>query len=670
MDHQEENVDDNINIRHAQPPPPPSSSSSCYALLRDALNNSDQLTAMISNYSTSYNAVNVGIVLPILQYSLSITKNNTDEPYSSPRQFEVTSSVQSTIISAIRLLQNNDNGNNGEEEEEEQDSIVASSLLAGMIFGQLIGGYLGDVLGKRKAILLVMILQIGGSIGSACISTSSMGLSALEQLAIWRFILGIGAGGVYPLAAVLAAESKGDDDDDDDSLNSVQLQNGGYSPTSSVDDHDDDDDANYTTTMASESSDEIASFRRIALTFSTQGIGFITVPLIAYILLEFRCNVDFIWRFLLGIGALPGFVVLFLRLRQGKRLRDKREKVEQSEANNLSDRVVEDDSNENNNGENAVADSSKRNHSGSVEMAPSSTDCSSPPPSLLLSDSHDSNESQEPDNELALVEHSYIESDMEEAANYNELSRVSNQQQSPSLWESIANEPNLCRKFAGTAGTWFLFDVLFYGNTLFEPLVLEAAFGSHGDNDGYSLLQTTVRDSLMISLLSLPGYFVTVAVIGKRTCGCCSNRRSTSPNRCGFPSCVPCHQTPTFIQMQGFLFMFILYLCIGLFWVALSDIQWLLLLLYAASFFFANYGPNTTTFLLPSVTYSKNCRSTLNGLSAAAGKLGALIGSAAFAPAAEELGESTVMIFCGCVSLLALVLTKVCVKGINSGATL
>ena len=165
MDHQEENVDDNINIRHAQPP----SSSSCYALLRDALNNSDQLTAMISNYSTSYNAVNVGIVLPILQYSFSITKNNTDEPYSSPRQFEVTSSVQSTIISAIRLLQNNDNGNNGEEEEEEQDSIVASSLLAGMIFGQLIGGYLGDVLGKRKAILLVMILKIGGSIGSACI---------------------------------------------------------------------------------------------------------------------------------------------------------------------------------------------------------------------------------------------------------------------------------------------------------------------------------------------------------------------------------------------------------------------------------------------------------------------------------------------------------------------
>ena len=664
-DHQEKEDVDDRSSHDGHQSPASDSSTSCYALLRGALRNSDQLTAMISNYSTSYNAVNVGIVLPMLQYSLSAaTNDNTpnNEPYSSPRQLKFTS-VQSTILSAVRLLQNNNNDNG---EEEEQDSIVASSLLAGMIFGQLVGGYLGDVLGKRKAILLVMILQIGGSLGSACISTSenSGGMNALEQLAVWRFFLGLGAGGVYPLAAVMAAESKGDDDDD--TANSMHLQNGGYSPTSSVDDDDD-----HTTVLASESSDEIASFRRIALTFSTQGIGFITVPLIAYILLELQCNVDFIWRLLLGIGALPGFAVLFLRLRQGERIRDryKREKVEQDEIN-LPDRV-EVNPDEKNNGSNEVKENTKIADSGSVEMAPSSSDCSTPPPSLLLSDSQDSNTSdssaleQEPDNELALVEHSYIESDMEEAANYNEPPRISNQQQSPSLWESIANEPNLCRKFAGTAGTWFLFDVLFYGNTLFEPLVLEAAFGSRDGNDAYSLLQTTVRDSLVISLLSIPGYFVTVAVIGKRTCGCCSNRSSVSPNRCGFPSCVPCYQTPAFIQMQGFLLMFILYLSIGLFWDALSNWQWLLLLLYASSFFFANYGPNTTTFLLPSVTYSKNCRSTLNGLSAAAGKTGALLGSAAFAPAADELGESTVMIFCGCVSLFALVLTKVCVKGSN-----
>lgn len=92
-------------------------------------------------------------------------------------------------------------------------------------------------------------------------------------------------------------------------------------------------------------------------------------------------------------------------------------------------------------------------------------------------------------------------------------------------------------------GTWFLFDVLFYGNTLFEPLVLKAAFGSDAATtatSGYELLQTTVRDSLIISLLSLPGYFVTVLLIGRRICAC----RTTRSSRFGSASCCACELTP------------------------------------------------------------------------------------------------------------------------------
>jgi len=102
--------------------------------------------------------------------------------------------------------------------------------------------------------------------------------------------------------------------------------------------------------------------------------------------------------------------------------------------------------------------------------------------------------------------------------------------------------------------------------------------------------------------------------------------------------------------MQGFMIMFILYIIIGVWWTSLDQVQWLLVVLYAGTFFFANYGPNTTTFLLPSVTYSEECRSTLNGFSAAARKLGAFAGAAMFAPAADRLGESIVMIFCGVVA--------------------
>jgi len=211
-------------------------------------------------------------------------------------------------------------------------------------------------------------------------------------------------------------------------------------------------------------------------------------------------------------------------------------------------------------------------------------------------------------------------------------------------------------------GTWFLFDLLFYGNTLFEPLVLEAAFGSNSSNtEGYELLQTTVRDSLVISLLSLPGYFVTVALIGRRTCACRSLRSSSSTTRCG--SVFPCVQTPAHIQMQGFFLMFILYIIIGVCWQSLISMQFLLIFLYAGTFFFSNYGPNSTTFLLPSVTYElEDSRSTLNGISAAAGKCGAFLGAALFAPLADTYGESIVMISCGVISLLAFASTKLFIR--------
>lgn len=103
-----------------------------------------------------------------------------------------------------------------------------------------------------------------------------------------------------------------------------------------------------------------------------------------------------------------------------------------------------------------------------------------------------------------------------------------------------------------TQGTWFLFDVVFYGNALFEPFVLEAAFGPHSSySDGYELLQTAVRDSLVISLLSLPGYFITVFVIGRRTCLCVCRaiRSSLSTTRFGL---APCDQSPGEMILDSF----------------------------------------------------------------------------------------------------------------------
>jgi hypothetical protein len=121
----------------------------------------------------------------------------------------------------------------------------------------------------------------------------------------------------------------------------------------------------------------------------------------------------------------------------------------------------------------------------------------------------------------------------------------------------------------------------------------------------------------------------------------------------------------------------------------------LMLLLYGLTFFFSNFGPNrcptatpnpkpkpnpnpnpnpnpspnpspspspiptpdSTTFMLPAETFPPNIRSTLSGFSAACGKLGATIGSAAFKPLAEHAGLPATMLCCAAVSLLGLGLT-------------
>jgi PHS family inorganic phosphate transporter-like MFS transporter len=48
-------------------------------------------------------------------------------------------------------------------------------------------------------------------------------------------------------------------------------------------------------------------------------------------------------------------------------------------------------------------------------------------------------------------------------------------------------------------------------------------------------------------------------------------------------------------------------------------------LLYALTFFFANFGPNSTTFVLPAELFPTRVRSTCHAISAASGKAGAIV---------------------------------------------
>ncbi len=164
------------------------------------------------------------------------------------------------------------------------------------------------------------------------------------------------------------------------------------------------------------------------------------------------------------------------------------------------------------------------------------------------------------------------------------------------------------------------------------------------DDNEFSNLVRNIRDSGLLSLISLPGYFTSIALIGSR-------------------ACFKYIQTPSFIQIQGFVFMAVLYTTIAWAWNELTQHHWLLLGLYGGTFFFSNYGPNTTTFMLPSLTFSPRCRSTLNGICAASGKAGALIGSIVFEPVSKAYGDSVVMFSCAFISVLGAFITFFFCKG-------
>jgi PHS family inorganic phosphate transporter-like MFS transporter len=53
--------------------------------------------------------------------------------------------------------------------------------------------------------------------------------------------------------------------------------------------------------------------------------------------------------------------------------------------------------------------------------------------------------------------------------------------------------------------------------------------------------------------------------------------------------------------------------------------------LYCLANFFQNFGPNTTTFVIPGEAFPTRYRSTAHGISAASGKLGAVISQVGFA---------------------------------------
>ena len=81
------------------------------------------------------------------------------------------------------------------------------------------------------------------------------------------------------------------------------------------------------------------------------------------------------------------------------------------------------------------------------------------------------------------------------------------------------------------------------------------------------------------------------------------------------------------------------------------------LLVFGASYFFAEFGPNTTTFVLASELYPVSMRTTGHGISAGIAKFGAFIGVFVFPILTSAFGLSGTLLITFFFSIIGFVLT-------------
>lgn len=97
------------------------------------------------------------------------------------------------------------------------------------------------------------------------------------------------------------------------------------------------------------------------------------------------------------------------------------------------------------------------------------------------------------------------------------------------------------------------------------------------------------------------------------------------------------------IQYMGFGTLTVLFCVLGFGYDKLNstpEAKKAFIFLYCLANFFQNFGPNVTTFVIPGEVFPTRYRSTAHGISAASGKLGAIVAQVGFARLANIGGKN------------------------------
>jgi MFS transporter, PHS family, inorganic phosphate transporter len=379
-------------------------------------------------------------------------------------------------------------------------ALLNSTMLAAAFLGAFVFGRFADLLGRKRVYWLVAVIMVIGALGSA-LSPSFWVLIA------FRFLLGFGVGGDYPVSAVLMSEYANRKD----------------------------------------------RGKLVGMVFGTQALGLIVGPLVALTLLGAGASGNVAWRTMLALGAIPAAAVVYLRRRMPESPRY------------------------------------QVHVQGQAAMAA---------------------------RQLATFTGGQVGGGAEIAD--GQASRLG-------LRAFLTNRRYLIW-LAGTAGTWFLLDYAYYGNTISTPQIL-------GLISPTASTMTKIALQLAIFVVAaVPGYVLAIARL----------------DRIG-------HRK---LQLAGFAMMAACFLVIAVV-PGMTTVVVPFLLVYGVSYFFTEFGPNMTTFVMPSEIYPVSMRATGHGISAGIGKLGAFIGVFLFPLLQTSLGLRGTLLLTAGISVLGLALTTV-----------
>lgn len=184
-----------------------------------------------------------------------------------------------------------------------------------------------------------------------------------------------------------------------------------------------------------------------------------------------------------------------------------------------------------------------------------------------------------------------------EAAASKPESKARNRQPVLAGWMNLLRHPGLRRLVIGTAVCWFMLDFAYYGNTIASPEIISLLSPNAG------LEHSTLLTLLIFLLAAAPGYAVAILLIDKL------GRKH--------------------IQVQGFFMMALMFGMIAIIpGVATAAAPFVIL--FGISYFFTEFGPNTTTFVYPAEVFPVDVRTSGHGIAAALGKMGAFAGTYLF----------------------------------------